>query len=157
MSAAWNRLVRCAVGLVRRDGRLRPLDEHVGVLMTPGVPQRWLHAADVVGIPEGKGRSTSEVLDLLPGCRVVVDLGEGPSVRVRGVGGLVRLPDRGSAGLVAALACSWPVEWGGADAVAAAVRDAEFSAGSCTGAGPTATVSVRLRGRTAVCRWEALR
>lgn len=150
-------LVLCSVGLVREDGRLRPLDEHVGVLMAQGLPQRWLHAADVVGVPEGEGRSAAEVLALLPGCRVAVDLGDVPSVRVRGVPGPVRLSDRRTAGLVAALACSWPVEWGGADAVAEAARDAELSAGSCTEAGPTATASVRLRGRTAVCRWEALR
>lgn len=150
-------VVRCEVGLVREDGRLRPLDEHVGVLMAEGVPRRWLYAADVVGIPEGDDRSASEVLDLLPGCRVAVDLGEGPAVHVRGVPGAVRLFDRGTAGLVAALTCSWPREWGGTDAVAAAVRGAELSAGWCTGAGPVVSASVRLRGRTAVCRWEALR
>lgn len=149
-------VVRCEVGLLREGCRLRPLDEHVGVLMTQGVPQRWLHAADVVGIPEGDDRSAAEVLDLLPGCRVVVDLRAGPAVHVRGALGAVRLFDRATAGLVAALACSWPVEWGGTDAVAAAVRDAELSEVSCTAAGPVASVSARLRGRTAVCRWEAL-
>lgn len=158
MSFGWNRPVRCEVGLVLEDGRSRWVDEHVGVLRAPGTPRRWLHAADVVGIPEGSsGGAAAEVLDLLPGCRVAVVLGEDPMVRVRGVPDPLGLPDKGTAAVVAALACSWPPEWGGPGAVAAAVRDAELSRVRCTGADPAVTVSVRLRGRTAVCRWEALR
>lgn len=155
MSAGWARVVRCRVGLVREDGQ-RVSVEHVGVLMGPAVDRRWLHSADVVGVAEGERWDVSEVLDLLPGCRAVVGLGAEPVVRVRGVSGTVGVPDPENAGLVAALACSWPVEWGGGGAVAEAVRGAEFSGLTRTAAGPTATVSVRLRGRTAVCRWEAL-
>lgn len=148
-------MVRCRVGLLREDGQ-RLSGEHVGVLMGANADRRWLHSADVVGVAGGDLHRVSEVLDLLPGCRVVVGLGAEPVVRVRGVTGTVGLPDAESAGLVAALACSWPVEWGGGAAVAEAVRGAELSALTCTAAGPTATVSVRLRGRTAVCRWETL-
>ncbi len=157
MSAGVKRLLRYEVGLMREDGRPGQVDEHVGVLMAPGTPRRWLHAADLVWIPEGSGGSASEVLALLPGCRVAVDLGADPTVRVRGLPEAIRPFGRGTAGLVAALACSWPVEWGGSGAVAEAVRDAGLSRISCTGAGSAATVFVRLRGRTAVCRWEVLR
>lgn len=155
MSAGWARVVRCRVGLVREDGH-RTSGDHVGVLMGANADRRWLHSADVVGVEGGDLHRMPEVLDLLPGCRVVVGLGVEPLVRVRGVTGTVVLPDAESAGLVAALACSWPVEWGGGGAVVEAVRGAGLSALTCTEAGPTATVSVRLRGRTAVCRWQAL-
>ncbi|MFE9246674.1 hypothetical protein [Nocardiopsis sp. NPDC006938] len=168
MSTGRGRVRRCHVSLVREGGCQRRLGAHLAVPLVPGVPTRWLHAADVVVIVAGGGggetlagvRETGHAfapLASLPGSRAAVDLGEEAAVYLRGVPGPLRLPDRPTAEAVAALACSWPKEWGGRDAVVAAVRAGAVSLLTRTEAGPVSTVSVRLGGTTARCRWSALR
>ena len=147
-------VARCEVRLVEANGRLWSCDEHVAVLFSEGTPRKWLYAADIVGLPVGGNRSTYEILDRLPGCRVAVELGGNPVVHVRGTPGPMSVPDLGAAGVVAALAYSWPTEWG---ALGTGLRGARISAGSCREGNPTVSVSLRHGGRTARCRWTTPR
>lgn len=157
MRPGAHRVVRCEVALVDSIGLPEPLDGHVTVLMRADTPRSWLHAADVVGLPKGSGPSAPEVLARLPGCRMVVDLAGLPLLYEREGEGPLCLLRRELVGPVTALLHSWPRSWGGAEAVTEALRRVELSVGPCTEDGPTSTASVRLRGRTVLCSWTALR
>lgn len=146
-------VVRCEVVLVEEDDRLEFLDEHVVALMATQTPRNRLHTADVVGIPGTDGMSAPETFDQLPGCLMVVDLTDTTVLHVRGGREPVVMPDGRITGPATALLHSWPRAWGGVEAVTKALRNNELSVGPCTENGPTATVFVRLRGRTILCRW----
>lgn len=156
MRSTRERVIRCQVGLVRDAGGPKPFDDHLTVVLAPGVPARWLHVADVVDITDAGGGCAFDVLAALPGSRAALDLRRGAAVYVRGFAEPVRLSGPVMAGVVAALACSWPEAWGGTGAVVAAARDGAISVVACTAAGPTSTASVRLQGRTALYRRAAL-
>ena len=88
---------------------------------------------------------------------MVVDLTDTTLLHVRGGKEPVVLSGRGIVGPATALLHSWPPAWGGTETVAEALGKAEISVGPCREDGPIATAFVRLRDRTVLCRWTALR
>ncbi|WAE73120.1 hypothetical protein OUQ99_28855 [Streptomonospora nanhaiensis] len=147
---------RCRVTAVRPGDRaVRVVDDHVVALAGTGTGRNWLLAADVVHLPGGAPLGPEDVFAALPGCLVVTDLGESPSVRVRGGSGSVGVPSPDLAWLLGSVAHAWLTESGGGDGLAALVGSAEITLQGRGGGIPGVAASLRSGDRRSRFVWTA--